>query len=54
MPYKQPVWNTPAPKTAHHHHMTPAQKQMAASIARSHGTKVGLADRLAAMKKIKK
>lgn len=51
---KKPVWEMPKPKNAAHHTMTPAQKQMAANIARAHGTKVGLADRLAAIKKIKK
>jgi len=31
--------------------MTPSEKAKASRIAKSHGTKVGLADRLAAMRK---
>jgi len=48
-----PVWETKRPKGARHHTMTPAEKARASRIAKSHGTKVGFADRLAAMKKSK-
>lgn len=48
-----PPWETKRPKGTPHHTMTPAQKALAARIAKSHGTKVGLADRMAAMRKTK-
>lgn len=51
MPEKKPIWKKPPPASARHRHMTPAQKALAGRIAKSHGTKVGLADRLAAMRK---
>jgi hypothetical protein len=50
MPVAKPVWERRRPKNAKHHTMTPAEKRMAAAIAKRNGTKVGLADRLAAMK----
>lgn len=53
MPQSTPVWDKKAPSGGKKHHMTPAQKAMASRIAKSHGTKVGLADRLAAMRKVK-
>jgi hypothetical protein len=46
---KKPVWETKPPKGSKHHHMTPAEERRAKNIAKKHGTKVGLADRLAAM-----
>ena len=51
MPKSKPVWETKPPKGAKKHTMTPAEKARASRIAKSHGTKVGLADRLEAMRK---
>jgi hypothetical protein len=53
MPSKKDIWEKKRPSNAKHHSMTPGQKASAARIAKKHGTKVGLADRLAAMKKSK-
>jgi len=47
----KPIWERLKPANVKHHTMTPRQKTLAARIAKRHGTKVGLADRLAAMKK---
>jgi Leucine-rich repeat (LRR) protein len=46
---KKPVWETKPPKGSKHRHMTPVEERRAKNIAKKHGTKVGLADRLAAM-----
>lgn len=51
MPPQKPMWDKKCPKGAKHHTMTPNQKATASRIAKKHGTKVGLADRIAAMKK---
>lgn len=47
----KPIWEKPRPKGMAVHHMSAVQKSAAAKIAKSHGTKVGFADRIQAMKK---
>jgi hypothetical protein len=47
----KPIWEKKPPKGTAHRTMTPAEKSKASRIAKNHGTKVGLADRLAAMRK---
>jgi hypothetical protein len=49
----KPIWQQKRAPDAHHHSMTPREKALAARIAKKHGTKVGLADRLAAIAKSK-